>query len=159
MSLLVFDDAVETLTDDGFGHSFVLIEGERDVFVFDADRHAEQVEEPETGDFIIFDAPAPATQTLTSPQDLLLVDAPKKPAVVQMADSPEDVLIITAGGPPGPAGPQGEKGERGDPGPDTLEWVEIHAQQTTNVHGITDTSILVTDDAPDMTLIFENGLV
>ena len=50
------------------------------------------------------------------------------------------------------------------PGGATLAKVQSliaeHAALTTNVHGIVDTSELVdNDDVPDLTLIYENGLI
>lgn len=38
-------------------------------------------------------------------------------------------------------------------------YTDLHAIQTLNVHGIQDTSNLAPDDMPDLTLIYENGLV
>ena len=49
--------------------------------------------------------------------DLFIVDAARKPVQVILDGSPEDVLIITPGGPPGPAGPEGPAGAEGAAGP------------------------------------------
>lgn len=123
--VLVFDDEPFTTALGGSEQSFVVVEGEHDVLVFD---HSEVsglggrgvLEAPAPGtDFIIFDAQLNLTEeVVVSESNLLLVDRPQEPTrVVLDGDVTQDVVVLTAGGPPGPPGSPGPPGPPGTPGP------------------------------------------
>lgn len=62
-------------------------------------------------------------------------------------------VSVTNSGPPGPAGPQGPTGAPGSGAVDTV------ARDMISLHLIDTTPHSVYDDMPDLTLIFENGLI
>jgi hypothetical protein len=89
---------------------------------------------------------------------------------------PDGSWVYIAQGQPGPPGPSGDvaleehlsdtTNVHGIPDTSLLETkagaqakVDVHAVQTVNVHGIMDFDDLVDNDAPNFTLIYENGLV
>lgn len=72
-----------------------------DVLVFD-EPMASVVEEISALEFLLFDAPPPELTVVEAPRDFLLIDEPAPAPTVQSAESDADILVITAGGPPGP---------------------------------------------------------
>lgn len=100
-------------------------------------------------------------ESATEPLDVLVFEVPTtdSPEVqVREKDLGTDLLLVTSSGPPGPQGKQGPPGPAGDASAVEIDLAN-HLGQTTNVHGIADTSQLVIDDIPTLTLIFENGLI
>lgn len=73
--------------------------------------------------------------TIEDSQDFLIVDGPKPPPLVKNAETGEDILLITAMGPPipGPQGAAGPEGPQGPPGESAVSYLfeQSFAQPTT----------------------------
>lgn len=69
-------------------------------------------------EFLLFDSPTLGGELVTPlSQDFLLVEAPQVPQLVT-DEGETDVLVLTAGGPPGATGTPGQTGPIGPPGQD-----------------------------------------
>lgn len=101
-TFLLFDAATDPdLVEGEAGRALVLVEGERQYLVFDA--------ETELG----------IEETVERPASLILLDPPKVPATIQTPDGQESFFVLSGPtqGPPGPQGLKGDKGDQGEVGP------------------------------------------
>lgn len=76
---------------------------------------------------------------------------PQAPVIIE--PSPQNALVVTQIPGVGPPGPKGEPGSSG------TGAVDHEARDAIAVHLIDPTPHPVYDDMPDLTLLFENGLI
>ena len=99
---------------------------------------------------------------VTVQQDVVAVQVPREVTNVVVAPRPITVQVGGVGlpGPPGVAGPHEHPSYLTVPVADTRYAPMSHVDQTINVHGIRDTSPADSlNDLPDLTLIYQNGLI
>ena len=90
------------------------------VLVFEGEQSADSQVQETLGDVLVFDAKSGGETLVEEPaqQDFLLVDAAPTPAQLVQDTGETELLVLTAGGPPGPAGTSGPTGPIGPAGQD-----------------------------------------